>query len=81
MKHLKKSLLFLLLCVCLQAAPVQDSSRVTVLWIPLGIWPLCALGIQMPGCVYAMSQPKIWLKIVEADGAIISQEIIYDGRN
>lgn len=53
-----------------------SGSSVVVLMIPLGDAPLCAVGIQMPGCVLDPYEPQYWMEIVEVNGVVLSEKIV-----
>lgn len=59
----------------------QVQQRVHVLYVPLGIWTLCAVGVALPGCGAYAEMPHQWLEIVylwKADGQmrIIKQLVV-----
>ena len=66
----------LLGCAAAEKAPEihagQAGAGIVVIWIPLGVAPICALGYQNPGCIFAASGTQYWMKIVEVDGIVVS---------
>ncbi len=52
----------LLICLALLCAPL--SSKTTTYLSPQGDWPLCKLGIQMPGC--AIDQAETYMLLTDS---------------
>ncbi len=58
------------------------AGEVYTAYVPLGIWPLCAIGVQMPGCLLSGDMQREWLEMVyrfAADGTVqvLSQRVIF----
>lgn len=47
----------------------KPSERVVVIYVPMGDWPLCNIGIQMPGCLTDGPTPEVWVQMVVIENA------------